>query len=174
MEKKDNLFLPIIGGLSLVVLIAVAVLFYVPLKGTWDVSFLPKLNAILNSGTALALLVGFYFVKNQNIKMHRLTMFLAFVLSSVFLVSYVIYHANAQHTKFPTENSLKYVYYFVLLTHILLSAVVVPLVLSSIYYGVTNQIEKHKKVVKYTFPIWLYVSVTGVIVYAMISPYYQF
>jgi putative membrane protein len=174
LENKDKLFLPIIGGLTLAVLAAISVLFYLPLKGTMNVSLLPRLNAILNSSTAVALVLGFIFVKNGNIKMHRFAMFLAFTLSTMFLVSYVLYHANAQHTVFPTDNSFKYVYYLVLLTHILLSIVVVPLVLSSIYFGITNQIEKHKKVVKYTFPIWLYVSITGVIVYIMISPYYQF
>ena len=172
MSNKNAMTL--ITGLSVGVLLAVVVLFYVPLKGSMNVSFLPKLNAILNTTTAVMLILGFVAVKKNNVKAHRFFMFAAFVLSAVFLVSYVLYHANAQHTAFPTDNSLKWVYYFVLFTHILLSAAVVPLVLRSIYFGISNQIEKHKKIVKFTFPIWLYVSVTGVIVYLMISPYYNF
>jgi putative membrane protein len=173
LEKRDKVYIPVIAGLSLAVALAVAILFYLPYKGSLDVGFLPTLNAILNSGTALALVLGFTMVKKKNIKGHRVAMFTAFLLSSVFLVSYVLYHANSEHTTFPTDNPYKYLYYFILLTHILLSAIIVPLVLTSIYFAVSQQIDRHKKIVKFTFPIWLYVSITGVIVFLMISPYYK-
>jgi putative membrane protein len=96
----------------------------------------------------------------------------AFSISCIFLVSYVAYHFQAAPTKFGGTGIVKGIYYFLLLTHIVLAAVVVPFVLFSLYFALTKQIARHKKVVKYTFPIWLYVAVTGVIVYLMISPYY--
>ena len=106
------------------------------------------------------------------IKYHRISMMSAFVLGSLFLVSYVIYHSMADSTTFGGEGWIRPVYYFLLLSHILLAIVVVPFVLFAFYFALTDKIEKHKKIVKYTFPIWLYVSVTGVLVYLMISPYY--
>jgi putative membrane protein len=145
------------------------------------------LNAVLNSLTACCLLVGFFFIKNKNIKMHRAVMTTAFVLSSLFLVSYVIYHfspiasvkfGDVNHDKIVDEaeklavGTVRYIYLFILLTHILLAAIVVPLVLFAFYFALSNQIDRHKKMVKWTYPIWLYVAVTGVIVYLMISPYY--
>ncbi len=173
LNQKDKLFIPVIAGLSLAVAVAVAVLFYIPQKGGLDVGFLPPLNAVLNTGTAMALIIGFYFVKTKNIKMHRMAMLTAFLLSSVFLISYVVYHFNAEKTTFPADNPTRPIYLTILLTHILLAGIVVPLVLTSIYFGLSNQVERHKKIVKFTFPIWLYVSITGVIVYLMISPYYK-
>jgi putative membrane protein len=96
----------------------------------------------------------------------------AFVLSSIFLISYVIYHASVPETRFGGQGIVRYIYFFVLITHIILATLVVPLALFSIYRGLNSEVVLHKKIVKYTFPIWLYVSVTGVIVYLMISPYY--
>jgi len=96
----------------------------------------------------------------------------AFILGCIFLIFYVIYHANAPSTKFGGEGLIRYVYFFFLITHILLAFIVVPLVLSAIYFAVSDKIEKHRKIVKFTFPVWLYVSITGIIVYLMISPYY--
>ena len=96
----------------------------------------------------------------------------AFLLGCVFLILYVIYHSNAPSTKFGGEGTIRYIYYFFLLSHVLLAFIVVPLVLSAIYFAISEKIERHKKVVKFTFPVWLYVSVSGVIVYLMISPYY--
>lgn len=173
MSPNDKVYLPIIALLSLVVAGLVGTLFSLKEKGGLDVRFLPHINAVLNTGTSVALVLGFFYVKRQNIKMHRTGMLTAFVLSSLFLVSYVLYHYNVESTRFPTDHPYKYVYYFVLLTHVLLSAVVVPLVLTSVYFALSNQIIRHKKWVKYTFPIWLYVSITGVIVYLMISPHYK-
>ncbi len=189
LKEGNNVYFWIIVVLSIAIPVAVALLFYIPQTGNLgrlDVSILPHINAVLNSATAIALLSGFSFIRKGNIASHRRAMFTAFLLSSLFLVSYVVYHYKGSHTIFgdtdhdgileTEENSavasVKYIYYFILLTHILLAIVVVPLVLFAIYFAVTNQIPKHKRIVKFTFPIWLYVAVTGVVVYFLISPYY--
>lgn len=187
--KSEKPWLVVIGIVGVAIPIVVALLLFMPQTGKLgdlDFSILPHLNALLNSGTAFALLTGYYFVKKGNTVAHRVAMLTAFGLSSLFLVSYVLYHfqeastlfgdLNHDHLVSPEEGqkagSLRYVYYFLLLTHILLAAIIVPFVLLSIYYGLGKQIEKHKKVSKYTFPLWLYVAVTGVVVYLLISPYY--
>ncbi|WMJ74902.1 DUF420 domain-containing protein [Cytophagaceae bacterium ABcell3] len=187
--RNNNLYLSIIGILSIAIPVVVAVLFYLPESGglgDWNVSFIPHFNAILNTGTTLCLLAGFYFIKNNQQKNHIRAMVTAFVLSSLFLVLYVIYHYQGTHTLFGDANgdgvvspeeleavgSIRLIYVFILLTHILLAAIVVPLVLLAIYFAISKQLNKHKKIVKWTFPVWLYVAITGVIVYLMISPYY--
>lgn len=161
--------------LSILIPVAVGILLFKPAKeveeAAW-VSWFPAVNAVINSATSLLLITGFYFIKNKMIKLHRISMMSAFVLGSLFLVSYVIYHSMADSTSFGGEGWIRPVYYFLLLSHILLAIVVVPFVLFAFYFALTNRIEKHKKIVKWTFPIWLYVSVTGVLVYLMISPYY--
>jgi putative membrane protein len=110
-------------------------------------------------------------IKAKNQDAHRMFMMAAFLLSTVFLVSYVIYHAQFGHVSYGGTGSIRYVYFFILITHILLSVVVIPLVLYAIYYALSNQLEKHKKTVKWTFPVWLYVAVSGVAAYAMLTPY---
>lgn len=172
---SDGRFLVLIAVLSVVVPLLVAFLLFMPQTGKLgdvDVTFLPKLHAVLNSLTAFALLAGYYFVKNRNVRYHRFSMVTAFVLSSFFLISYVTYHYQAAPTAFGGEGALRYFYYFVLLTHIVLAVVIVPLVLLSIYFGWSNQVERHRRVSRWTFPLWLYVAVTGVLVYMLISPYY--
>jgi putative membrane protein len=173
--KRNNIFLTIIGVLSVLIPIVVAILLFKPSAFTsgLDVSFLPHLNAVFNTATAVSLGVGFYFIKTGNISMHKVMMIIAFALSSLFLVSYVIYHANAESTKFAGVGAIRYVYFFLLLSHILLAIVIVYFALRSLYFGLTKQYEKHKKVSKWTFPIWMYVAVSGVVVYLMISPYYK-
>jgi putative membrane protein len=166
----------VIGILSVAVPLVVTFLIYMPQTGSLgdlDVSFLPSLNAILNASVAVCLLFGLYFIKNSRPDLHKVFMTSAFLLSSMFLISYVIYHFQAPPTKFGGEGVIKLVYFFVLLTHIVLAAVVLPLILFSIYYGYTNQLYLHKKIVKFTYPIWLYVAITGPVVYIMISPYYN-
>ncbi|MFQ3213260.1 MAG: putative membrane protein [Marivirga sp.] len=179
-----------IWSLSIIIPVAVAILIFLPQKlivGTW-VYMLPHVNAIFNSVTAVALFLGYIFIKNKNVKLHRLMMTIAFSLGSLFLVSYIIYHAAADSTIFGDSNgngmldeieltnSLSFwrpIYVGILLSHIALAAIVVPFVLFAIYFALTEKIEKHKKIVKFTFPIWLYVSVTGVVVYFLISPFYS-
>ena len=164
----------IIKILAIAIPLAVALLFGIRTKidiGSWT-KFLPHLNGLLNSMTAFLLILGYTLIKKKNIRMHRLTMLLAFGLGSLFLVSYVLYHLTNPSTPFGGDGLVKVVYYILLISHVLLAAIVVPFVLYAVYYALSNQIDRHKKIVKWTLPIWLYVSVTGVIVYLMISPYY--
>ncbi|CAA9255221.1 MAG: Terminal oxidase biogenesis protein CtaM, putative heme A, heme O chaperone [uncultured Adhaeribacter sp.] len=174
-KNNDRTYLIIIAVLSVAVPLLVSFLLFKPQTGKLgdvDVTFLPKLHALLNSLTALALLTGYYFVRNKNIRGHRFAMVTAFVLSAFFLISYVTYHYQAAPTRFGGEGTLKLVYYVILITHIVLAAVIVPLVLLSIYFAVSEQIPRHRRIARWTFPIWLYVAVTGVVVYFMIAPYY--
>ncbi|WP_162055732.1 DUF420 domain-containing protein [Pontibacter pamirensis] len=171
----DKKFLTLITVLSVLIPIVVAALFFMPKEGTSsvDVSYLPAFHAILNSLTAIALVIGYYNVKRQNVKGHRAAMLAAFSLSAIFLVSYVTYHFLGERTTYGGEGALKYIYYFILLTHIVLAVVIVPLVLLSVYFGISNQLVRHRRISRWTFPIWLYVAVTGVLVYLLISPYYS-
>ena len=166
-----------IGILSVAIPLVVAILLSPSLEIKIDFGFntriLPHINAVFNSIVSLCLIAGVFAIKNKNVKLHRGLMMTAFVLSSLFLVSYVIYHASVPHTVFGGEGMIRGFYYFLLVSHILLSIVVVPLVLWAIYFAWTGKIESHKKIVKWTFPIWTYVAITGVTVYFMISPYYQ-
>jgi putative membrane protein len=161
---------------SLLVFVAVVVLFMMPKADNMPdfVRFLPALNAILNGSTALLLMASFVAIKRRQIELHKKLNLAAFVLSSLFLLSYVTFHAFGVETRFPEDNPVRPVYLFILLTHILLAAIVLPMVLISFYYGLTGKLDKHRKLVRFSFPIWLYVTVTGVVVYLMISPYYQF
>lgn len=170
-QKKSMLWIRI---LSIAIPVAVAVLLGLPTKlnlGDW-VYVLPDVIGVINTLTALALIAAFVAVKRKNIDLHRKFNGLAFILGAVFLVCYVLYHASAESTPYGGEGAIRYVYYFLLISHILLSIGVVPLVLLAFYYALNGMIDRHKNIVKYTFPIWLYVSVTGVAVYLMISPYY--
>ncbi len=187
--KASNSVVKVIVGVSIVVPLLVAVLMFAPvnlgISGDW-LRTLPMVNAILNSTTAVCLILAVVFVRKNRIDLHQAFMSMGLLLGALFLISYVIYHSNATTVKFGDINHdgildtdelmkvglLRPFYVLVLASHILLSIVVVPFVLSSFYFALSDQVAKHKKVVKYTFPIWLYVSVTGVIVYFMISPYY--
>ena len=175
LKSNDTRYLIVIAVLSVAVPLLVALLLFVPQTGKLgdvDVTFLPKLHALLNSLTAIALLVGYSFIKKGNIRFHRFAMTTAFVLSSFFLISYVTYHFQAAPTSYGGEGILRTIYYFILVSHIILAAVIVPFVLLSIYFAISNQIARHRKISRWTFPLWLYVAVTGVIVYFLISPYY--
>jgi len=136
------------------------------------ISFLPHINGIINTLTSIILVIGWLFIKNKKVAFHKTSMLTAFVLGAFFLISYVIYHSYSESTAYGGEGMIRYIYYFLLITHIMLAIAVVPFVLLAIYYGISARYSKHKRIVKYTLPIWLYVSITGVIVYLMISPYY--
>lgn len=138
------------------------------------VQFLPKLNAMINGTCSVLLIASFYFIMKKNVRIHKILNISALVLSSLFLISYIIFHSAGMETKFGGTGSIRYVYYFILITHIILAAVVLPLVLMSFYRGMKMHVEKHRKLVRWTFPIWLYVTISGVVVYLMISPYYSF
>ena len=175
MIEQKPWFSRAIVVVSVAVPLIVAFLLFFPFKsgaeGEW-VKFLPHLNGVINSATVVVLVLGFYFIRKKQVAHHKASMVSALVLGSFFLVSYVIYHASMPSTSFGGEAPVKYIYYFFLLTHILLSIVVVPFVLFAFYFALSGNIYRHKRLVKYTLPIWLYVSITGVIVYLMISPYY--
>ena len=134
---------------------------------------LPKLNAFINGTCSLLLLLSLYMIKEKNIEAHKKLNIITFFLSSLFLVSYITYHWMAQETTYPIDNPLRPVYLIILISHIVLAAIVLPLILLSFHKGLQMQVEKHKKLVRWSYPIWLYVTVTGVVVYLMISPYYS-
>lgn len=186
---NENRYLTIIGILSVVIPVAVAALLFSPtklqLEGGW-VEFLPHMNGMINTATSLALIAGLVFIKQKKIKYHKSAMLIAFTLGALFLISYIIYHSSADSTVFGDVDgngvldaaeasqigNARLVYLGILISHIILAAVVVPFVLLALYFALSDKIAKHKKIVRYAYPIWLYVSVTGVIVYLMISPYY--
>lgn len=178
---NDKFFSKLIAGISVFVLIVVIVLQsnvlnFFPDKSaipSW-VLMLPKFNAIINGTCSALLLVSLYFIKKQDIESHKKTNILTFVLSSLFLVSYIIFHSTGIKTTYGGTGFIRTIYYFILITHIILAAVVLPLVLLSFQKGLQMQVVAHKKLVRWTYPIWLYVTATGVIVYLMISPYYTF
>ncbi|MCL6259715.1 DUF420 domain-containing protein [Aquiflexum sp. TKW24L] len=177
LQTSDKGVIRWISVIAVIVPVLVAVLLFMPSKidvGSDWVYFLPHLNAVINSAATVALIAGVIFIKNGKIDYHRAAMTAAFGLGAIFLISYVIYHATAESTTFGGEGWIRPVYYFILITHIVLAAVALFPILLAYYYGYTDQRAKHKKVVKFAFPIWLYVTVTGVIVYLMISPYYSF
>jgi putative membrane protein len=169
LKTNDRLWVPTIAGLSIVVPALVAFLLFGNWNGTHalvgDVSFLPLMNAIINSAVSILLVLALVFVKRGMIDLHRKTMVTALVLSIFFLVSYVLYHSANGDVKFGGEGALKVTYLIILASHIILSIAVVPLALFAVYRGLSNSVERHRKIVKWAWPIWLYVSVTGVIVY---------
>ena len=137
-----------------------------------DFSSLPFFHAILNGCTAMLLITGFFWIKNKNTKAHKISMLTAFVLSSIFLISYVVSKLTNAPTPYGGEGMIRFIYFFILISHILLSIPVLPLALFSIYRGLTGEVNKHKKIVKWTFPVWIYVAITGVLVYIFMTPYY--
>ena len=190
-SRVEKRYYWIIGIISVLIPVVVALLLFMPKKMAFDsnwIQFLPHLNGTINSATSVALVLGFLFIKRKKIQLHKLSMIISFCLGIVFLVSYIIYHSSTQPTTFGDLNGngileqqelfeiglLRELYLFILISHIILAAIVVPFVLLAMYYGVSNKLERHRKIVKYTFPIWLYVSISGVVVYLMISPYYQY
>jgi putative membrane protein len=174
--KDKNLTLPI-TIVSIAVPLVVLVLFYLKppeVAVGFDFHILPAFHAALNFSTAVLLVLGYYFIRKQNRKAHQYAMMTAFGLSSIFLISYVIYHTFTEPTRFGGEGIIKSVYYFILISHILLAAIVLPMILFSISHGLQAKYDRHKRIAKFTFPIWLYVAVTGVLVYLLISPYYVY
>jgi putative membrane protein len=167
-SKKYNIFIII---LSIAIPLVVALLFTVKVDVDLPV-FLPPIYATINGVTAVLLIIGVWAIKNKKRMLHERLMKTAILCSVIFLVMYVAYHMTSDSTKFGGEGAIKYIYFLILLTHILLSIAVIPFVLITFVRAITNDIEKHKKIAKFTFPLWLYVAVSGVIVYLMISPYY--
>lgn len=162
--------------LSIAIPLIVAVLFGIKLKdfgyNVEPLTFLPPIYASINGFTAIILVAAVIAIKNGKRKLHENLMKTAIACSVVFLGMYVAYHMTADSTKFGGEGMIKYIYFFILLTHIVLSIIIIPLVLITFVRALAKRFDKHKKLARITFPIWLYVAVTGVIVYLMISPYY--
>jgi len=180
MQNENNLFKALndktINIVAVAIPVAVVVLLGLPVKldlGSWT-NTLPHINGLINSLTSLFLVIAFAAIRRKNISLHRTCMLICVVLGLLFLVAYILYHLTHHSTRYEGTSPYNYVYYFLLITHILLAAVVVYFVLKALYYAFNNDFERHKKVVKWAYPIWLYVSVTGVLVYLMISPYYKF
>jgi putative membrane protein len=134
--------------------------------------YLPALNAIINGTCTVLLLVSLYFIRKKDIIMHKRINLTTFVLSALFLVSYITYHYLADETRYPAGNPVRPWYLALLTTHIILAALVLPMILISFYYGLTMQVSRHRRITRWSYPIWLYVTITGVIVYLMISPFY--
>ena len=168
-EKKFNLLITIV---SIVIPLVVAVLFGVKIPNVAPLSMLPPIYATINGLTALVLVLAVVAIKNGRQKQHENLMKTAIALSLAFLVMYVAYHMTSDSTPFGGTGAIKYVYYFILISHILLSIAIIPLVLRTYAKAYLKQFEAHRKLAKITFPIWLYVAITGVVVYLMISPYY--
>lgn len=172
--KQDKTSLTLINVVSIAVPLVVAILLGIRQKvdlGEWT-KVLPHLIGGINTLTSISLIYGFFLIKQKQIASHRRVMTLAFLLGGVFLVCYVLYHLTNPSTSYGGEGFLRYFYYFILISHILLSLVVLPLVLRAYFFAWVGEYELHRKLTKYAFPIWLYVSVTGVIAYLMIKPYY--
>ena len=172
--SNDNFVYTIIGFLSFGVLAFLIWLIYFKTGSapegevSW-VNSLPALNAFLNTLTSIFLITGITFIKRNKIEWHKRAMYLATITSGFFLVSYIAYHHYHGDTKFIGTGLIRPIYFGILISHILLSAIQVPLILSTLYLALTKKFTKHKKVAKVTFPIWLYVSVTGVIIFIMLK-----
>lgn len=173
---QEQKYKKLITALSIVIPIAVAALFSINLKRLgFDVeplSFLPPIYATINGITAIALIAAVIAIKNGKRKLHEQLNTFAIACSLAFLLMYIAYHITSDSTKFGGEGAIKYVYYFILISHILLSIIIIPFVLTTYMRAKLGDFENHKKIAKKTFPLWLYVAITGVIIYLMISPYY--
>jgi putative membrane protein len=170
-SKNEKNYRILIITLSVLIPLVVAVLFRVKIDMQLPV-FLPPVYAGINAVTSIVLICSLWAIKNKKVKLHELLMKVALGLSALFLVLYVLYHMTSASTPYGGEGIMRPVYYFILISHILLSLAVVPFVLITFLRGITGDFEKHKKIARYAFPLWLYVAVTGVLVYLMISPYY--
>jgi putative membrane protein len=173
MEKNYNKLIWIV---SVIIPVAVAALFSIKLKdfgiNVEPLTFLPPIYATINGITAVLLVVAVMAIKKGNRVLHERLMKLAILCSLVFLLMYIAYHITSDSTPYGGTGTIRYVYFFILISHILLSIAVIPLVLFSYVKAISTRFDEHKKIAKITFPIWLYVAVTGVIVYVMIAPYY--
>lgn len=177
LEKNDTTVKWIIGVVSVVVFCVVAALPKIHLGTGVTVPFNPHIfatiNAVINSTVSILLVLAFILVRQKNYEAHKNVMLAAIVLSGLFLVSYIAHHLFAGETKFGGEGTIRTMYLVLLASHIILAAVILPIILFTAYRSLTGEYAKHKKIARYTFPLWLYVSVTGVIVYLLISPYYS-
>ena len=171
MEQKKEPYKKLIIALSIIIPVAVAVLFKVSIPG-YDLSFLPPIYATINGITAVLLIAAVVAIKNGKRSLHERLIKICMLCSALFLVMYVAYHMTSETTPYGGNGLIRNVYFIILISHILLSVIVIPFVLFSYVRALSGNFARHRKLAKITFPIWLYVAVTGVIVYLMISPYY--
>ena len=162
----------LITVVSILIPVVVAVLFTVRLPNVAPLDFLPPIYASINALTALILVVAYVAIRKKKIKLHESLMKTAIALSLVFLVMYVAYHMTSDPTPFGGEGMVKYIYYFILISHIILSIGIIPMVLITYVRAISKRFTDHKKISVITFPIWLYIAITWVVVYLMIAPYY--
>lgn len=172
ISQHEKRYKRLIVILSIAIPLAVAALFGIKLPNVQPLTFLPPIYATINALTAFLLIAAVVAIKKGDRELHEKLNTFAIICSVLFLVMYVAYHMTSESTAYGGEGFIKYVYYFILITHILLSIVVIPFVLITFMRAKLEKFESHKKIAKITFPLWLYVAVTGVIVYFMISPYY--
>jgi len=158
--------------LSVAIPVVVAILFLIKIPNVDSLTFLPPIYATINAITAIVLTLAYLAIKNKNILIHERLMKIAIGLSVIFLIMYVAYHMTSDPTPYGGSGILRTTYYFILISHILLSIGIIPLVLVTYVRAISNLFMEHKKIARYTFPIWMYIAVTGVIIYLMISPYY--
>ena len=190
MSINDKFFLRLIWIVTAVVLVVVVVLKVIPppQKKPDFIYLLPHFIGGINAVCSVLLIISLIFIKRKNIQAHKITNIITFILSALFLVFYILFHLYEKDTRFGDSDhdgllsatelaavgATRYIYFFILATHILLAIVVLPLILISFLRGFSMQVERHKKIVRWAYPVWLYVAVTGVVVYLMISPYYNF
>ena len=175
LRKNDRGARILIITLSVIVFLAVAGLakVQVPVGGNFDVHIFAKFNAIVNSIVSVLLLAGLLAVLRRKYVLHRNIMLTAIVLSALFLISYICHHLFAGDTKFGGVGGIRIVYFVILISHIFLATIILPFILFTAYRALIGEFEHHKRLARITWPIWFYVSVTGVMVYLMISPYYN-
>jgi putative membrane protein len=174
-KKNDTRARILIISVSLIVFIAIVVLSRTKVNVTlgFDEHIFAKINAMINSTVSVLLIAGLVSVKNKRYLLHKRIMLSAMLLSCLFLVSYICHHLFAGETKFGGQGTIRYIYYFILGTHVVLAGIILPFILFTAYRALTGEWARHKTLAKITWPIWLYVAITGVLVYFMISPYYS-
>ena len=177
MEEQKSFFLinqknikKVIWLISIGIPLIVVALFQI--KIDYEMPFLPYVNAVINSLTLICIILAVYFIRNKNRKKHEFMMTIALVLSVLFLLFYLLYHASSEEANFGGEGWIRYIYFTLLISHILLSTIIVPLVLVTYLRAKMEEFDKHKKIARYTFFIWAYVLISGILVFMMIEPYY--
>lgn len=176
-RNKSNNYRAVAIGLSVAIVLTVIALVLLPGYGEdvdlgFDLKILPLMNAIFNSISFVFLVLAFIAVRRKQIDTHRRFIFAAVVMTTLFFVSYITYHFLVPSTSYGGNGILRYVYYFVLFTHIPLAVLVVPLALFALFTGLNMEVRRHRRIARWAMPLWLYVSITGVLVYVLISPYY--
>ena len=176
MSEKENekikKYTPWVWILSIAIPVVVAILFLIKIPNVEPLTFLPPVYAFINAITAIFLTIAYIAIKRKKIILHERLMKISIGLSVIFLVMYVAYHMTSDPTPYGGEGIIRSVYYFILISHVILSIGIIPLVLVTYVRAISKLFADHKKIARYTFPIWMYIAVTGVIVYLMISPYY--